>query len=64
MTEKIALRPSYWANVSGGKENYKQSTGFTGPILKLIEKANLDIHYETSEEILHQFEREKNQYEK
>lgn len=51
-------------NLSDGKENYKQSTGFTGPILKLIEKANLDIHYETSEEILHQFEREKNQYEK
>lgn len=51
-------------NLSAGEENYKQSTGFTGPILKLIEKANLEIHYETSEEILHQFEREKNQYEK
>ena len=36
----------------------------TEDIDKLIEKANLDIHYETSEEILHQFEREKNQYEK
>lgn len=21
MTEKIALRPSYWANVSGGKDS-------------------------------------------
>lgn len=51
-------------NLNEGEENYKQSTGFTGPVLKLIKKANLDIHYETSEEILHQFEREKNQYEK
>lgn len=51
-------------NLSAGEKNYKQSTGFTGPILKLIEKANLEIHYETSEEILHQFEREKKQYEK
>lgn len=51
-------------NLGAGEENYKQSTGFTGPILNLIEKAKLEIHYETSEEILHQFEREKNQYEK
>ena len=51
-------------NLSDGEENYRQSTGFTRPILKLIEKAGLEIHYETSEEILHQFEREKSQYEK
>lgn len=46
-----------------GKENYRYTTGFTGPIIELIEKAKLDIHYETSDEILHQFERERNQYE-
>ena len=50
-------------HLSEGKDNYKQSTGFTGPILNLIKKAKLEIKYETSEEILHQFEREKNQYE-
>ena len=50
-------------HLTEGKENYKQSTGFTGPILDLIKKAKLEIKYETSEEILHQFEREKNQYE-
>ena len=50
-------------HLTEGEENYKQSTGFTGPILNLIEKAKLEIKYETSEEILHQFEREKNQYE-
>ena len=50
-------------NLNDGKENYKQSTGFTKPILNLIKKAKLEIKCETSEEILHQFEREKNQYE-
>ena len=50
-------------HLTEGKENFKQSTGFTGPILNLIEKAKLEIKYETSEEILHQFEREKSQYE-
>lgn len=50
-------------HLNDGKENIKQSTGFTGPILNLIDKANLEINYETSDEILHQFEREKNQYE-
>lgn len=50
-------------HLKNGEENYKQSTGFTGPILELIDKANLQINYETSDEILHQLEREKSQYE-
>lgn len=50
-------------HLKNGEENYRQSTGFTGPILELIDKANLQINFETSDEILHQFEREKNQYE-
>lgn len=50
-------------HLSGGKENYKQSTGFTGPILSLIQKANLDINYETAEEILSEIDREKRQFE-
>lgn len=50
-------------NLKDGEENYKQSTGFTGPLINLIKKANLNIKYETSEEILYQFNREKDQYE-
>lgn len=46
-----------------GQEHHRFTQDFPETITRLFEKIGLDVHYETSEERLQQFEREKNQYE-
>lgn len=46
-----------------GQDDIKNTTDFTEPIKRLITKANLNIEYESTEEVRQQFERENNQYE-
>lgn len=46
-----------------GQEIPKFTEGFTKPVNSLIERLGLDRNYETTDEILQQMDREKNQYE-
>lgn len=46
-----------------GQEVPKITEGFTGPVLKLINKIGLDQNYETSDEVRQQINREISQYE-